>query len=148
MSTARNFKHILILVVAAISLALSGCIQPITPPAADASPSSGLTFVDYRHLNGGADGVALIDLDPESADFGKIIQQVEMGEGVLPHHLYFNRDESKLYNTALAGERLYELSLERDENGVPTITGVTPIDVGVISSAKTCTLPKMAAGFM
>lgn len=113
-----------------VSLVLVSCIPLIRPPNEDADPSPGLTFVDYRHLNGGADGVALIDLDPESPDFGKILQQVEMGQGVLPHHLYFNRDQSKLYNTALEGERLYEVGLKRDANGFPTITEITPIDVG------------------
>lgn len=116
--------------IAIVSLILISCIPLILPPSESATPSPGLTFVDYRHLDGGADGLALIDLDPESPDFGKIIQQVEMGEGVLPHHLYFNRDQTKLYNTALGGERLYAVELKKDANGFPTITAITPIDVG------------------
>lgn len=91
---------------------------------------NGLFFVDYRSLNGAADGVALINLDPESADFGQIKQEFELGEGVLPHHLYYNHDQSRLYNTTLGGEFLYELILERDENGMPTIVGSTAIDTG------------------
>ena len=118
------------LFVAASVILLVSCIQSTRTPGKGAAPSPGLAFVDYRHLNGGPDGIALMDLDPESPDFGKILQQVEMGPGVLPHHLYFNRDQSKLYNTALGGERLYEVGLERDANGFPTITEVTPIDVG------------------
>ncbi|RIK30843.1 MAG: hypothetical protein DCC55_37250, partial [Chloroflexi bacterium] len=113
-----------------VSLILVSCIPLIRAPGEGAAPSPGLVFVDYRHLNGGSDGIALMDLDPESPDFGKILQQVEMGPGVLPHHLYFTRDQSKLYNTALGGERLYEVGLKRDANGFPTITEVTPIDVG------------------
>jgi DNA-binding beta-propeller fold protein YncE len=114
----------------AVSLILVSCISLIRLPSEGAAPSPGLIFVDYRHLNGGADGVALMDLNPESPDFGKIVQQVEMGPGVLPHHLYFNRDQTKLYNTALGGERLYEVGLQKDAKGVPTITEITPIDVG------------------
>lgn len=91
---------------------------------------NGLFFVDYRNLNGGADGVLLINLDPESEDFGEILQTFELGEGVLPHHLYYNHDQSRLYNTTLNGEYLYELLLERDDNGVPTIVGSKPIDTG------------------
>jgi DNA-binding beta-propeller fold protein YncE len=116
--------------IVTVSLILVSCSPLIRPPAEEAPPSPGLAFVDYRHLNGGADGVALIDLDPDSPDFGKIIQQVEMGQGVLPHHLYFNRDQSKLYNTTLGGERLYEVGLQKDAAGFPTITKITPIDVG------------------
>jgi DNA-binding beta-propeller fold protein YncE len=117
-------------IIVTVSLLLVSCITLIRPPDEGTDPSPGLVFVDYRHLDGGADGMALMDLDPESPDFGKIIQQVEMGQGVLPHHLYFNRDQSKLYNTALGGERLYEVGLKKDANGFPTITEVTPIDVG------------------
>lgn len=91
---------------------------------------NGLFFVDYRNLNGGSDGVALVNLDPESEDFGEFLQIFELGEGIVPHHLYYNHDQSRLYNTTLGGEFLYELVLERDENGVPTIIESTPIDTG------------------
>jgi hypothetical protein len=90
---------------------------------------NGLFFVDYRNLEGGADGVALIDLDPESPNFGQLIQNFELGPGVTPHHLYYNHDQSRLYNTALGGEFLYELIVERDDEGVPTIREALPIDV-------------------
>lgn len=90
----------------------------------------GLFFVDYRHLNGGKDGVALIDLNPESATFGQILQKTEIGDGVLPHHLYFDSEERRLYTTALGGANLYELILDRGRDGVPTITRVVPIDTG------------------
>ncbi|MCE7982902.1 MAG: hypothetical protein DYG89_17095 [Caldilinea sp. CFX5] len=126
-STRWRYGVLVVLIIASFTLTM--CIRPVAPPA-HSHVSAGLTFVDYRHLNGGADGMILMDLDPESPDFGKILQQVEMGQGVLPHHLYFNRDQSKLYNTALGGERLYEVGLERDADGFPTITEITPIDVG------------------
>lgn len=91
---------------------------------------NGLFFVDYRNLNGGADGVMLLNLDPESAGFGEILQTFEVGEGVVTHHLYYNHDQSRLYNTTLGGEYLYELILERDADGVPTIIDALPIDTG------------------
>jgi DNA-binding beta-propeller fold protein YncE len=110
-------------------LSLVGSI-PVSAHGSSGIAPNGLFFVDYRSLNGGADGVALINLDPESADFGQIMQEFELGEGVLPHHLYYNYDQSRLYNTTLGGEFLYELLLERDEDGVPTITGSQAIDTG------------------
>jgi DNA-binding beta-propeller fold protein YncE len=91
---------------------------------------SPLFFVDYRNLNGGSDGVLLLNLDPESEQFGEILQNFELGEGVTPHHLYYNRDQSRLYNTALGGEFLYELMLEHDRDGIPTIVEAKPLDVG------------------
>lgn len=127
--TAVNRTLLFVLLVA--GLALAGCIQPVAPPHGDhehASPS--LTFVGFTDLNGGADGVALIDLDPDSEHFGEIIQRDDISPGVVPHHLYFNRDESRLYTTALGGDRLYEIILVRDANGVPAISEIVPIDAG------------------
>jgi hypothetical protein len=96
---------------------------------ADQPARPGLHFVDYRHLQGGPDGVALIDLDPDSEHFGEIVQDVAIGEGVLPHHLYFDRDESRLYTTALGGSYLYEILLTHEE-GFPRISGIEAIDTG------------------
>lgn len=89
----------------------------------------GLAFIDYRHLGGGADGVALIDLDPESAGFGRILQRRSIGVGALPHHLYFNRAENRLYTTSLGGRYLYEIAL-RCREGVPSVAAIRPVDTG------------------
>ncbi|MBZ0293400.1 MAG: hypothetical protein K8L99_12605 [Anaerolineae bacterium] len=128
-----NTKH-LTRIAAALTLLMSLLVLSSASISAHGGDSgiapNGLFFVDYRNLNGGADGVALVNLDPESESFGEFLQTFELGEGVLPHHLYYNHDQSRLYNTTLAGEFLYELMVERDENGMPTITGVTPIDTG------------------
>ncbi len=117
--------------LAGASLAVAGALPAAAHGDAEGGLAEGsLFFVDYRNLNGGADGVLLLDLDPESPNFGSALQNFEMGEGVTPHHLYFNRDASRLYNTTLGGEYLYELTLEHDAEGVPQITGATSIDVG------------------
>ena len=89
-----------------------------------------LLFVDYRNLGDGPDGVALIDLDPESEHFGEIVQNVEIDMAVLPHHLYFNHDQSRLYTSALGGAYLYEILLEHDAGDLPQITSIEPINTG------------------
>ncbi|MCL4301529.1 MAG: hypothetical protein KJ077_37860 [Anaerolineae bacterium] len=124
-----NYKLWLkLVIVSALGLAIFGLAGYSQVSADGPQHSSGLMLVDYRHLDGGQDGVALIDLDPESKLFGKIIQRRPIGQGVLPHHLYFNRDQSKLYNTALGGSYLYEIALNKDANGRPHIGQITPID--------------------
>lgn len=90
----------------------------------------GLVFVDYRHLGGKKDGVMLMDLDPESDTFGKVLQRKRIGKGVLPHHLYFNRDEQRLYTTSLGGEHLYEIKLKMKRDGTPKMKRIVPIDTG------------------
>jgi DNA-binding beta-propeller fold protein YncE len=71
------------------------------------------------------DGVAIIDINPKSNTFGEILQDVPIGKEVLMHHPFYNHDSSKLYNTALAGERLYRINIHEN-----TIFDVTPIETG------------------
>jgi plastocyanin/DNA-binding beta-propeller fold protein YncE len=95
-------------------------ISPKEPPI--------LAIVDYTSHTGKAgeaDGVAIVDLNPHSMTFGKIFQQVSIGPGVSPHHLYYNRDGSKLYTTALGGAHLYRIEMAGDR-----IQQVVPIDTG------------------
>jgi hypothetical protein len=104
--------------------------MPAQGGAGNPHANPGLFFVDFRDIRGGQDGVALMDLNPESPTFGSIVQRVDIGAGVLPHHLYFNQREQRLYTTALGGERLYELKLRRSQHGEPRIQTVEPINVG------------------
>lgn len=129
MSTNRSMRAAAVLVLL-LSLVLLGSVPAAAHEGQGGIADSGLFFVDYRNLKEGADGIALMNLDPESEFFGQLIQKFELGEGVLPHHLYYNRDQSRLYNTALGGPFLYELVLERDDYGVPTITDAITIDTG------------------
>ena len=83
-------------------------------------------LLNYRALDESKkDGMAIIDLNPESETFGDILQDVPVGEGVLMHHPFYNADRSKLYNTALMGDHLYQVNIHDD-----TIFDVTPIDAG------------------
>ncbi|MBI3660362.1 YncE family protein [Candidatus Acetothermia bacterium] len=85
-----------------------------------------LAVVDYTSDKPeGADGIALVDLNPQSKTFGKILQKYPIGPGVSPHHLYYNRDGSKLYTTALGGDRLYHIELGNNKikQAVPVNTG-------------------------
>ena len=83
-------------------------------------------LMNYRALDDSKkDGLAIIDLNPDSKTFGDILQDVPIGEGVLMHHPFYNSDKSKLYNTSLMGERLYQVNIHDT-----TIFDVTPIDTG------------------
>ena len=87
-----------------------------------------LAVVDYTsHIGkaGEADGVTIVNLNPRSRTFGQIRQQVAIGQGVRPHHLYYNASGSKLYTTALGGDRLYRTELAGDR-----IKQLTPVDTG------------------
>jgi DNA-binding beta-propeller fold protein YncE len=52
------------------------------------------------------DGIAVIDVDPKSKTFGKIVQDLPIPADFLSHHLFYNRDETKLYVTSLGKSEL------------------------------------------
>ena len=84
-------------------------------------------MINYRAIDElkQKDGLAVIDLNPNSETFGDILQDYPVGEGVLMHHPFYNSDSSKLYNSSLMGERLYQVNIQDN-----TIFDVTPIETG------------------
>ncbi|MDC8101020.1 MULTISPECIES: YncE family protein [Chryseobacterium] len=93
-------------------------------------PHDSLFYIDYRSLQGLPDGLAVIELDPEAPNFGNISSKLELGVGVLPHHIYYNHTEQKMFTTALGGSYLYQIKTERDQKGQPQLINATPIDTG------------------
>lgn len=86
------------------------------------TPGPLLALVDYTN-EGGADGIAVVDLNPRSRTFGRILQTVPIGPGTVPHHLYYNRDGSRLYTTALGEKPLYRVALSGER-----ISEITALD--------------------
>ena len=84
-------------------------------------------LINYRTIDETRlmDGLAIIDLNPYSMTFGDILQDVPVGEGVMMHHPFYNYDKSKIYNTALMGERLYSVNIHDNK-----IFEISPIDAG------------------
>ena len=59
------------------------------------------------------EGLAIIDVDPKSSEFGKIVMDIPLPSDLVAHHLYYNRDMSKAYVTALGKKVLHVLDLKR-----------------------------------
>ena len=41
------------------------------------------------------EGIAIMDIDPESSDFGKILMEIPLPSDLVAHHIFFNRDKTK-----------------------------------------------------
>ena len=54
---------------------------------------------------GRREGVAIIDVDPKSKNFGKIVTDLSIPPDVVAHHIFYNKDSSKAYITALGEGR-------------------------------------------
>jgi DNA-binding beta-propeller fold protein YncE len=59
------------------------------------------------------EGIAIMDVDPESAGFGKILMEVPLSSDLVAHHIFFNRDRTKAYVTALGNSPLQVIDLTR-----------------------------------
>jgi hypothetical protein len=54
-----------------------------------------LALVNYESKPGQTpqkEGLAIIDIDLESANFGKILENIPLPVGVVAHHVFYNKD--------------------------------------------------------
>ena len=59
------------------------------------------------------DGLAIIDVDPASDAYGKILAKFPLPEGLAPHHQYYNPDKTKIYVTGTLLPMLHVVDLTR-----------------------------------
>lgn len=85
----------------------------------------GLPTLGTRH------SIAIVELNPDAANFGAILQEVELPKLTLPlHHLYYSPN-GRLYATCLDPKSsLAEVSLSRNASGAAVINSVKPINTG------------------
>ena len=59
------------------------------------------------------EGIAIMEIDPQAADFGKILMEIPLPSDLVAHHIFFNRDRTKAYVTALGTRALHVMDLTR-----------------------------------
>ncbi len=59
------------------------------------------------------EGIAIVDVDPDSANFSKILADIPLPPNLNNHHIFYNKDASKAYITTLGKGQLYVLDLTR-----------------------------------
>ncbi|MBL1258758.1 YncE family protein [Methylocystis sp. Sn-Cys] len=72
--------------------------------AAAPAHSEILAALNYETKPGVAprrEGVAIIDIDPASPNFNKIVKDAPLPPDFVAHHIYFNRERTKVYATSL-----------------------------------------------
>ena len=58
------------------------------------------------------EGIAIIDVDPRSPDFGKILMDIPLPSEVA-HHIFYDREMKKAYVTFLGQSEMYVFNLDR-----------------------------------
>ncbi|MEE9316871.1 MAG: hypothetical protein V3U48_01120, partial [Rhodospirillales bacterium] len=59
------------------------------------------------------EGIAIIDVDPDSKTFGKIVIDISLPSNLIGHHIFYNRDMSKAYVTALGQGWIYVMDMKK-----------------------------------
>ena len=55
---------------------------------------------------GRKEGIAIIDVDPESENYGNMLMDIPLPSDLVAHHVFYNRDATKIYLTALGQPEL------------------------------------------
>jgi len=75
-----------------------------------------LAMLNYESKPGNPfrkEGIAILDVDPESPAFGKVVADIPLPPDLVAHHIFYNRDKTKAYVTALAKSVLHVMDLTR-----------------------------------
>lgn len=59
------------------------------------------------------EGIAIIDVDPQSENFGNILMDIPLPHNLVNHHIFYNNDQSKAYVTALGLSVLHVIDMTR-----------------------------------
>ena len=122
--------------LAGVLLATLGCsevekesTQTIAPNDRNIEESQAVVLLSGLPTLNTKDSIAIIELDPESPNFGNLIYEYALPEFDAPlHHLYYSPN-GRLYATGLGAEcSLAEISLVRNVSAAPTINGVNCLD--------------------
>ena len=98
---------------AMVSLFISSVILISSTSAVSAEILAMLNYETKPEQNIRKEGLAIIDVDPNSPSFGKILMDIPLPPDLVAHHIFYNRDMSKAYITALGRSILHILDLKR-----------------------------------
>lgn len=67
------------------------------------------------------EGIAIMDVDPDSAAYGEILMEIPLPPDLVAHHIFYNRDATKIYLTALGKPELRVIDMTRHPYRVKVI---------------------------
>ena len=67
------------------------------------------------------EGIAVVDVDPASPNYRKIVETIPLPPDLVAHHIFYNRDASKAYLTALGKGELRVIDMAKRPFAIKTI---------------------------
>ena len=107
--------------VALLAVAM-GLLAFVAPPSAngeilammnyESKPADSLKSLKLTGPRTRQEGIAVVDVDPKSANFGKILMDIPLPASLVAHHIFFDRSMKKAYLTALGQPSLHVFKLD------------------------------------
>ncbi|ASF45876.1 YncE family protein [Methylovulum psychrotolerans] len=82
-------------------------------PLAHAEILAMLNYESKPNVTPRREGIAIIDVDPASANFAKIVTDIPLPPDLVGHHIFYNKDASKAYLTALGSNPLQVMDMKK-----------------------------------
>ena len=92
---------------------LAGCLVVLVTTIAQAEILAMLNYESKPEQSVRKEGLAILDVDPKSPTFGKMLMDIPLPSDLVAHHIFYNRDQKKAYITALGKSVLHVLDLTR-----------------------------------
>ena len=67
------------------------------------------------------EGLAIVDVDPKSKTYGQIVQDLPLPADLVAHHIFYNRDQSKAYVTALGKSELRVIDMKKKPYAIKVV---------------------------
>ena len=84
----------------------------LTPMISSAEMLAMVNYESKPNQTPRKEGIAIIDVDPESPKFGKIVNDLPLPPDAVAHHIFYNKDLSKAYITALGNGALRVINMK------------------------------------
>jgi hypothetical protein len=115
-------KTILGLVFCTLALPLAGQAEILAMANYESKPDESLKDLKMPFgTQTRREGVAIFDIDPESETYGDILIDIPLPPDLVAHHLFWNRDHSKIYMTALGKPELRVIDMTQNPYRVKVI---------------------------
>jgi len=115
-------KIILVLVFCMLAIPLASQAEILAMSNYESKPDDSLKELKMPFgTKGRREGVAIFDVDPESETYGEILIDIPLPPDLVAHHLFWNRDHSKIYLTALGKPELRVIDMTQNPYRVKVI---------------------------
>lgn len=108
-------RIISLLFTAMLLIPLSGGAEILALLNYESKPNDSLKDLKMPFgTQGRKEGLAIIDVDPNSDNYGNIIADIPLPPDLVAHHVFYNRDATKLYLTSLGKAEIRVIDLTKN----------------------------------